>query len=221
MADQDNRLTSQPAQSDLVEERAEMTLVSARKDQAIMMLNGHPIGSANYAEAIHIRDLWNASIAPRSMLRNAGGWTGLAAELFNLHRAAYPAPWCWEQCGDKCDDPVIGVAWWEDDDDCTPIAGEVTPPENNIDRALYREPIALEMQSHADGSAASNARLIVWLRNHVTEILNGLALLTHPTTDTQSEQIAESANCSDPDICAEIAQKSDTQSEAVREGRNV
>lgn len=110
----------------------------------------------------------------------AGGWTGLAADLFRLHRAAYPAPWCWEQCGEKCDDPVIGAAWWEDDEDCAPIAGELVPLADNIEREAYREMIAGEMQSHADGGASANAALIVWLRNHVVEILNGLAALSHP-----------------------------------------
>lgn len=98
----------------------------------------------------------------------------LSEELFTLHRRAYPAPWCWEQCGDKCDDPVIGAAWWDDDEDCAPIVGQVIPPDDNANRELYREAIALEMPSHADGSASANAELIVWLRNHVTDILEAL-----------------------------------------------
>ena len=120
----------------------------------------------------------------------AGGWTGLAAELFKLHRAAYPAPWCWEQCGQKDDDPVIGAAWWDDDEDCNPIAGEVVAPADNVDRGLYREAIALEMPSHADGSGSANAALIVWLRNHVTEILNALASLS-PTPKQEAGLVEE------------------------------
>ena len=103
-----------------------------------------------------------------------GNWTKLAAKLFTLDQAAYPAPWCWEQCGDKCDAPVIGAAWWEDDEDCTPIAGKLEPPPDNIAREAYRECIAYELMDHADGSASANAELIVWLRNHVREILTAL-----------------------------------------------
>lgn len=106
--------------------------------------------------------------------------TKLADELERLAKHAYPAPWCWEQCGEKSDDPVIGAAWWEYDDSFTPIAGKVEPPADNIDRPLQREAIALEMPSHADGSASANAALIVELRNNLPAILAALRRPTPP-----------------------------------------
>lgn len=95
----------------------------------------------------------------------------LADKLERLDKSAYPAPWCWEQCGEMSDDPVVGAAWWEDDDSFTPIAGQVIPPADNVDRPLQREAIALEMHSHADGAASANAALIVELRNNLPAIL--------------------------------------------------
>lgn len=112
----------------------------------------------------------------------------LADELAGLDRYAYPAPWCWEQCGEMSDDPVIGAAWWDDDETYAPIAGKVIPPPDNIDRSIQREAIALEMQSHADGSASGNAALIVALRNNLPAILTALRAEAAPVEDSPADK---------------------------------
>jgi hypothetical protein len=89
----------------------------------------------------------------------------LPDELRELSEEATPGPWSWEQCGEKHDDPVIGVAFPGDDPDCKrPYEGEFR------DSDAYRESIALEIKPCDGRSATSNAAFIVAAVNFVRRL---------------------------------------------------
>jgi ribosomal protein S12 methylthiotransferase accessory factor YcaO len=72
-----------------------------------------------------------------------------------------PGPWCWEQCGEKEDAPVVGIAFLHSDTDCkNPLSGFLRDYENGDEIQYYRETIAYEIQSNDGCSASANAALI-------------------------------------------------------------
>lgn len=77
-------------------------------------------------------------------------------------REATPGPWCYEQCGIKCDAPVVGIAYRADDVDCErPITGRLEECDENGDEIeYYRETVAYEIQDCDGASASMNARHI-------------------------------------------------------------
>lgn len=96
-------------------------------------------------------------------------------ELRKLLTKATPGPWVWEQCGDKCDDPVIGVAYGPDDLDCTqPLSGKLEDAGDDY----YRERIAYNIEGGAGVDASSNAALIVAAVNALPSLLDRLEVLT-------------------------------------------
>lgn len=99
----------------------------------------------------------------------------LVSRLRTLAERAYPAPWCWEQCGLMEDAPVLGVAWREDDPTNTPIAGKLR--DFSADGQVieyYREALAFQWPNLADGPASANIELVVELRNNLDILLDGL-----------------------------------------------
>lgn len=61
------RSTTPAPQADALREAGRMEIASARKTQAILVLDGASVGSANYETALQIRDLWNANLSGRQL----------------------------------------------------------------------------------------------------------------------------------------------------------
>lgn len=84
------------------------------------------------------------------------------ARLRELALKATAGPWCWQQCGEKVDAPVVGIAYLNDDVDCkNPLSGllqDCDSDGNEIE--YYRESIAYEIESCDGCSASSNAAFI-------------------------------------------------------------
>jgi hypothetical protein len=100
-------------------------------------------------------------------------YDALIARLGKLIERAEPLPWCWEQCGDKCDAPVVGVAFDRDDH---PIAGELRVGENDDPDGVVRYNIASDIGHGVDGrSPSANAELIVEAVNALPRLLAALA----------------------------------------------
>ena len=109
--------------------------------------------------------------------------SALAAELERLNDRATSGPWCAEQCGDKCDDPVLGIAYDADDDNCErPLSGWLDDFDTNGEvKEYYTEQIAGEWVACDGNSASANLDLVMWLRNHVPQILTALRTPTDAT----------------------------------------
>ena len=72
-----------------------------------------------------------------------------------------PGPWCWEQCGDKEDAPVVGIAWLSNDASCKPLSGRLKDYDADGEPIeFYRETVAYGIQSCDGCSASANASLI-------------------------------------------------------------
>ena len=94
-----------------------------------------------------------------------------------LSERATWGPWCWEQCGDKHDDPIVGIAMPADDaDGARAYAGRLT------DEDAYRYGrIAGEWQDCDGHSASANADFAVAAVNFVRAMLSAL-----PTQETNN-----------------------------------
>lgn len=85
--------------------------------------------------------------------------------LRELMRRAEPLPWVWEQCGDKVDAPVVGVAFDAED---KPLAGELC----EYGEEVIRFNIASDLGSGIAPSAPSaNAAFIVEAVNSLPALL--------------------------------------------------
>lgn len=97
------------------------------------------------------------------------GREGIAVpvELRKMSERATAGPWCWEQCGDKQDDPVVGIAFPPDDEN-----GEHAYSGRLTDDDAYRYGrIAIEWP-HCDGhSGSANAAFAVAAVNFVRALI--------------------------------------------------
>ena len=83
-----------------------------------------------------------------------------------LSDRATPGPWAWEQCGDKEDVPVVGIAFPGDDPDCkAPYEGEFR------DSDASRMTIAYDWQWCDGNSPSANAAFAVACVNYVRAML--------------------------------------------------
>lgn len=83
-----------------------------------------------------------------------------------LSDRATPGPWSWEQCGEKEDVPVVGIAFSGDDPDCkAPYEGEFR------DSDASRMTIAFDWQSCDGHSPSANAAFAVAAVNFVRKLL--------------------------------------------------
>lgn len=145
----------------------------------------------------------------------------LVSRLRTLGRFAYPAPWCWEQCGQQEDAPVLGVAWRDDDETCTAIAGKLRDfDEDGQVIEYYRETLAFEWPGHADGSASANVELVVEVRNNLTTLLYGMERLIALTEKAGAqfrfyEQQHRAKSTPDADAKAEVNATLATEFEAA------
>lgn len=91
----------------------------------------------------------------------------LSAEgLRALSDRATPGPWSWEQCGEKEDVPVVGIAFPGDDAECkAPYEGEFR------DSDASRMTIAFDWQSCDGHSPSANAAFAVAAVNFVRTLL--------------------------------------------------
>lgn len=102
---------------------------------------------------------------------------------------AEPLPWCWEQCGDKCDAPVVGVAFDSADN---PIAGEIRLGPDDAEPVRWN--IASDIGTGCDGrSASANAALIVAAVNALPELLSlaKLGLLVREGGEALADRLLE------------------------------
>ena len=97
----------------------------------------------------------------------------LFERLRKLMARATALPWCWEQCGEKQDDPVLGLAFPADDEDGKrPIAGRLTDDE------AYRYGRIADGWHSCDGhSASANIELVTEALNALPTLLDLIATL--------------------------------------------
>ena len=90
-----------------------------------------------------------------------------AEGLRALSDRATPGPWAWEQCGEKEDVPVVGIAFPGDDPDCkAPYEGEF------CDSDASRMTIAYDWQWCDGNSPSANAAFAVACVNYVRAMLS-------------------------------------------------
>lgn len=106
-----------------------------------------------------------------------GDMVMVPSDLRALSERATPGPWAWEQCGDKEDVPVIGIAFSGDDPDCkAPYEGEFRDSDAN------RMTIAYDWQSCDGHSPSSNAAFAVAAVNFVRTMIAAAPASPIPTS---------------------------------------
>lgn len=122
----------------------------------------------------------------------------LIARLRDVMKRATPLPWAWEQCGEKCDDPVIGVAWRVEDESCTAVPGFLEDfDKDGKEQEFYRESIAyLGDANSPDASASANAMFMVEAVNALPGLLTALEKLGEALTYARRESII----CGSPSV---------------------
>lgn len=114
----------------------------------------------------------------------------LIEKLDKMQARATPLPWSWEQCGDKCDAPVVGVSWRDDDETCHPVAGRIQDFDEQGNKvSYYRETIASEWASGGDGSPSANAAFVVEAVNSLPTLIAALTSLQE--MNAQQTKIAD------------------------------
>jgi len=125
-----------------------------------------------------INNIYRAMLAAAPHPTTNGAILGVE-ELRELSERATGGPWCWEQCGEKCDAPVIGIAYRDDDTDCkNPLSGYLEGYDGDGNEVTYyRETIAYEVQDCDGASASANAAFIVaavnFIRSNLTPTTKG------------------------------------------------
>lgn len=126
-------------------------------------------GAANAAEFDRMRAQANGTRSGQLVGdSNAGDAVREALEkLRPLSERATWGPWCWEQCGDKCDAPVVGIAMPDADEN-----GERCYAGRLTDDAAHRYGrIASEWHDCDGHSASANADFAVAAVNFVRALL--------------------------------------------------
>ena len=104
-------------------------------------------------------------------MADMAGLEELKARLRTALERAEPLPWCWEQCGEKEDCPVVGVAF---DGDGEPQSGQLYDHGDEI----IRWNIASDIGSGIDSrSPSANADFIVEAVNAVPALLTAIEQL--------------------------------------------
>lgn len=89
--------------------------------------------------------------------------------------AATKGPWCWENCGEKSNDYIVGIAI--DNKTEKPISGEVPPDEFNESTGMFIETVIRKSALGGELMTAEDAAFIAHARTDLPLLLDAVTAL--------------------------------------------